>query len=685
MNLLKETNIVEQILLQLSKVSTIPNEGFLGGGAVANTLMNMKWGSKYPINDLDIFVESDITKEVFTPLRTNNLIVSSEYNGFVLSYDHGSNYRILDVDREGMLNWIYISKVRDRENVKEYGYILNGFDFNCCQVGIDLSNNQIYYTSEFEEFLETKQLEITAIYTPAHTAMRLFKKIKDLKCYCNIDKCMELLSQPLIYETQARLSHRHFGFYFSHKYKDMYREYYSQLKPYFKMIRFFDHKKKLWESRDKLYNSVPLEDVEHAANWLDPTRSIPQEVLDKWGSYNDIMWTLTPIKYTTPNEEISIILEHVNYNPLTFINAYNIIKGKMKKTLITKAKMIMEHGSFTKIIALIWPEFYNCDFTIDHIKIIEEEIDRNHFLQVYILKFKLNLQDSIEFCGNIHRILKKEGEWITPILNRVLDECNSIVKPTYENMVEFIKREKEKMGKPLVKPLSLSHIKLPSHITIKEIICECDLNWAGNKLKNCLNDPSQQYAEKIKEGRSRVFIIMTNKSSSAIEFHPQDHLIYKENQLLSSCNKKASLYHRIIGDILKNELNLQILKDGYEKKIKYYNDIILLNNGLLQTVGDEKTDKNEIGYNIGIGGNREMIFGVPDDDDPLIYIDEEEGDIDLDEVFIPGFEEDTPTTIPTLGDLDALRELRDQLENQSTNDPPPDEEETSRDIDTLFT
>jgi hypothetical protein len=390
------------------------------------------------------------------------------------------------------------------------------------------------------------------------------------------------------------------------------------------------------------------------------------------------MWTLAPIKYTKPNEEIGIILEHVSYNPLTFINAYNIIKGKMKKTLVTKAKMVMENGSFTKIISLIWPDFYNCDFTIDHIKIIEEEIDRNNFLQVYILKFKLNLQESIEFCGNIHRILKKEGEWITPTLNRVLDECNPLVKPTYENMGEFIKREKEKMGKPLVKPLSLSHIKLPSHITIKEIICECDLNWAGNKLKNCLNDPSQRYAEKIKEGKSRVFIIMTNKSCSAIEFYPQDHLIYKENQLLSSCNKKPSLYHRIIGDILKNELNLQILKEGYENKIKYYNDIILLNNGLLQTVGDEKTDKNEIGFNMG--GDNDIIFGVPEDDE-LIWdnaeteIDEEELPIEVDEI------EETPRT--TLGDLDALRELRDQINQQRAIEI--DEEETNRDIDTLFT
>ena len=55
MSLLEKTNIVEEILLKLSEVSTIPNEGFLAGGAVANILLNMKWGDDYPINDLDIF------------------------------------------------------------------------------------------------------------------------------------------------------------------------------------------------------------------------------------------------------------------------------------------------------------------------------------------------------------------------------------------------------------------------------------------------------------------------------------------------------------------------------------------------------------------------------------------------------------------------------------------------------
>ena len=126
------------------------------------------------------------------------MVIENGYYECSIAYDHGSNYRILEVDREGLLNWIKISRVNDRENVKNYQYILRGFDFNCCQVGIDLNNNKLYYTEEFREFLNTKQLEITAVYTPAHTAIRLFKKMKELQCYCNIEKCMELLSQPLI-------------------------------------------------------------------------------------------------------------------------------------------------------------------------------------------------------------------------------------------------------------------------------------------------------------------------------------------------------------------------------------------------------------------------------------------------------------------------------------------------------
>ena len=62
-SVLNQKNIVKKILTKLSKYGSIPNDGFLCGGAVANTLMSMEWGGNYPINDLDIFVESKRNKE----------------------------------------------------------------------------------------------------------------------------------------------------------------------------------------------------------------------------------------------------------------------------------------------------------------------------------------------------------------------------------------------------------------------------------------------------------------------------------------------------------------------------------------------------------------------------------------------------------------------------------------------
>jgi len=253
-NILEDKDIVAKILNKLSKLCAIPNSGFLAGGAVANTLLNMKYGKDYPINDLDIFIEGNNTGVLHTPIRTNSLVIQEGYSSSEITYDHGSNYRIIEVSRDGLLNFITITKVDDRDNRRNYQYILNGFDFNCCQAGIDLSNNQIYYTEEFEKFLNTQQLDITALYTPAHTAIRLFKKKDELGCYCNVEKCMELLSQPLIGDIRKYLNSKHFAFYFSHKYKDMFMKYYSELKQYFKLIRFFDDKKYMYNQ----INHMPL-------------------------------------------------------------------------------------------------------------------------------------------------------------------------------------------------------------------------------------------------------------------------------------------------------------------------------------------------------------------------------------------------------------------------------------------
>ena len=96
------------------------------------------------------------------------------------------------------------------------------------------------------------------------------------------------------------------------------------------------------------------------------------------------------------------------------------------------------------------------------------------------------------------------------------------------------------------------------------------MQWAGNKLKNCINNENQGYKHKIESGLVRIFMIMTKGSTSALELHldSKDSIEIKEKQLLSSCNRKPSRFHRIIADMLIGYINLELLESRYESRKK---------------------------------------------------------------------------------------------------------------------
>ena len=462
-NILKDSNIVNQILNKLSEVSVIPDHGFLAGGAVANTLLDIKYGdTKYPINDLDIYIEADseLTSSR-TPLRSNELVIINGYYNNSIGYKNGTSYRIQKVSRDNMLNWITISKI-NQNNETKFRYILEGFDLNCCQVGIDLVSNKLFYTEEFESFLNNKQLEVTSIYTPPHTAIRLLKKKKELNCYCDVDKCMELLSQPLI-PTNTFRSGNNYGIYFSKKYKDLFIKYYGELKDYFKLVNFFDHKKILWDKQRAFVNNQTNEDLpnDHIVRWLDPKNSIPPNLLSNWSQYTDIMWSLIPIKYVETNSNISFIYEGITPEPAILMNTYNLINGKTKKSKIKKAKIVIDNGNTNvKLLCIANKDFYDCDFTKEHIIKLNQSVEgRMNEMLCVLMKFKTNVQESLSLIKDIEKISRKEGDWITSVLFDILIKTNSMIKPKYEKMVLWLEDKKKEMSKPLIKPLSLDNIE----------------------------------------------------------------------------------------------------------------------------------------------------------------------------------------------------------------------------------
>jgi hypothetical protein len=227
-------------------------------------------------------------------------------------------------------------------------------------------------------------------------------------------------------------------------------------------------------------------------------------------------------------------------------------------------------------------------------------VDNERWAFMCMVREKMNVQESYDFIVNIKKIMNKEGEWVTELIATYLQNKNKAFKPTYENILNGINKEKEKYCVNLIEPLFVGDLVLPNeNIKIRELNTEMDLRWAGKKLSNCMNNPDQSYAQKIKSGKTKLFVIMTENNMSGLELRLIEDTVYQIVQILSYCNRQTSEYHKTIGNLLINYLNMKHLKEIYESKMSSYVSIDLLNRGFLVNLKDEKTDKNPTGLFLG--------------------------------------------------------------------------------------
>ena len=90
----------------------------------------------------------------------------------------------------------------------------------------------------------------------------------------------------------------------------------------------------------------------------------------------------------------------------------------------------------------------------------------------------------------------------------------------------------------------------------------------------------------------KIFVITTENSVSAIELHKDGNGHFYEHQLLSTCNRVPSDYHKTIGSILRLELNVMRIKNdlmGFETAIRVHSSLLL-------NQKDIKTDKHPNGF-----------------------------------------------------------------------------------------
>lgn len=219
-NFLKNKKTYKQVLGLIEDLSQkngvslkdYPQEYFLAGGAVANTIYYLLNKDKIDgpiINDIDLFFFNHVNERSWGYNNTENFI--QEYINQVTTIDsygrvwlgsYGEEIRMVSSERFGIVNKITINvNLLQKEFILSdyYEQLLKNFDLNCCSVGLDMVNQKIIFNDKFVEFLVTNQIEVTSLAQPLQTSVRMLKKSKELKTdISNFEKEMLLLQHSFL-------------------------------------------------------------------------------------------------------------------------------------------------------------------------------------------------------------------------------------------------------------------------------------------------------------------------------------------------------------------------------------------------------------------------------------------------------------------------------------------------------
>lgn len=188
-----------------------PEEYFIAGGSIANTLHCILNGGESPvINDLDLFYFHHLNNPTwlhsevgdnFIRQNMNQTINQDGYGRFWFG-SSGEEIMMVNSERFGYINKITINVSlyqKEFNPLDYYEQLLNNFDLNCCSVGIDRVNKKIVYTKHFVDFLSHNKIEVILITHPLQTAVRMKKKSEELKTdTSNFKTEMELIQHSFL-------------------------------------------------------------------------------------------------------------------------------------------------------------------------------------------------------------------------------------------------------------------------------------------------------------------------------------------------------------------------------------------------------------------------------------------------------------------------------------------------------
>jgi len=492
MNFLEIKNTGKNLLNKIkSCFGKLPSKGFIAGGAPAALLHNEAHGTNYPINDVDIFLPVSTripVADLPMPKMDVELKTHIDIYGHIdyHDYDVRRSYRVLNSTRDGDFNYVDVALNDKYSSIEAGEIILNGFDINACQVGVDIETSKLRYTKEFEYFFETQQLKVVRPHTPFHTAIRVVKKIDDLKCYCNLDEEMTYLSYvPLILPKYNNLGGTlDYAVYFGKKYYDMAMKHIDVLERYFKIISIKEKPIKfLHGNHEDLFFPIPI----------------------KFKKVNDL-FTMEPLNQTVD----ACFTVCKNVTDIKYL--WDLLK--MPKAKAEKNRRAIQVIGRRSLVAMIFnPQYAQCDWNEKHLYQIEEFLTQHASIGGVFLKMDLNIQQQAEAINLIKRKEKQHGRFITGLIEKS-KKLPVKISPAWID--RQVKKLKSALHAKLAQPLDLSGFNFKANV--KELTTIDELLKEGERMHNCVGG----YAMAVNHLRCRVYHIEVKDAPSTAEIQFED-------------------------------------------------------------------------------------------------------------------------------------------------------------------
>ena len=242
----------------------LPENGVIAGQSVAEAYFRLNnIPIKTRIKDVDLFStrlkglenyynKEDHNKKSFIIVANSRISFIRDDSSFGMVNLIKTNKLVINnVYEKDRLNIVIIEKV-DNSHKLDVELVVDSFDINSVQIGIDLTTQKLYKTEDFDSFIVNKQLKIINYCSPVPSIARLMDKFKTSEgTYLNLEHEINLaIAKLLFYRGEDVAYHR--GAYMSEeRFESFPTDVKETIKEYFEV--------KLKKCREKYYRNSPNE------------------------------------------------------------------------------------------------------------------------------------------------------------------------------------------------------------------------------------------------------------------------------------------------------------------------------------------------------------------------------------------------------------------------------------------